>query len=228
MSFEPVFDRFHGEVPLFPLPKVVLFPGTKLPLHIFEPRYRQMVADAERDGGWLGMVLLKGEEGDSGDSEIHSMACLGQMRHLQRLPDGRYLLQMVGLKRALIRRELDRGTPYRVAKVDLLTDVVNPLEEISPATFVEDVMDSFNGVLRDLTDLPGNVLSIQKKAPPGLLLDVMSYYLPTDARIKQKLLDEVDFYRRGRLLKEVLEEVKSALPRDGSQRLRIFPKPSRN
>lgn len=229
MLFDPALERFSGDLPLFPLPRVVLFPGTKIPLQVFEPRYRQMVADAERADRLIGLVLLRGAEAsDSGKSDIHEVACLGQMRHVQLLPDGRYLLQLVGLRRAKIRRELSTGTPYRMAQVELLEDFLNPLENEAPTSFAESVMESFNRVLRDLTDLPGNVLSIRKEVPPGLLIDVMSYYLPSEAIIKQRLLEETDVYRRGRMLMQILEEVHNALPHGQTARLRIFPRPSKN
>ena len=79
-------------IPLFPLPNVVLFPNVSLPLHIFEPRYRDMVADALDGDRIIGMVLLRpGWEADyEGRPPIYPVGCAGLITHAERLPDGRY------------------------------------------------------------------------------------------------------------------------------------------
>ncbi len=229
---QPNFDTFSGELPLFPLPKVVLFPGARLPLHIFEPRYRKMVEDAEGSNGLIGLVCLqerrRKEVDGKGNSPIHGVACIGQMRDLQRLPDGRYLMHLIGVQRARIREELDLDKPYRVARVDLLPDVINPLESEPIKNLFDQTLDQFNQVLRNLADLPGSLVSITKDAPPGLLLDVLSYYLPVDSLIKQRLLEEGEVHQRARLLSRILEELSQVVPDDETVRFRIFPKPSWN
>lgn len=230
MKFEGNLEEFSGLLPLFPLPKVVLFPGARLPLHIFEPRYREMVSDAERDEGLIGLVCLKQrrEQGDGGNSPVHPVACVGQMRNLQKLPDGRYLMQLVGVARARIREELDVDKPYRLARVELMPDVVNPLDPEPVSPLFDRTLEAFNIMLRNLADLPGSLVSIQKNAPPGLLLDVLSYYLPVDSLIKQRLLEESEVHDRARLLLRILHELGQVVPDDDTVRFRIFPKPSWN
>ena len=78
-------------LPLFPLPNVVLFPNVFLPLHIFEPRYREMVADALADDRMIGMVLLRpGWEHDyEGRPPIYPVGTSGLITNVERLPDGR-------------------------------------------------------------------------------------------------------------------------------------------
>jgi Lon protease-like protein len=229
MPLDPRLKVFSGVVPLFPLPKVVLFPGTRIPLHIFEPRYRQMVIDAESKDRLIAMVLpKKGDDGDPGDRELHEVACLGQMQRLQRLQDGRFLMQLAGLQRVRIRREVKGGTPFRLAFVDLMPDYLNPLEGIQGSAMVEEVIEAFNVLLKRLAELPGSIVNTKKDASPGLLLDVMSYYLPSDAYLKQKLLEEIDVFKRGRLLLAILRELSLALPGQAPAKLRLFPKPCRN
>ena len=80
--------------PVFPLPNTVLFPRTVLPLHIFEPRYREMTADALRAGGYIAMALLRGGE----ESGYHPVGCLGRISQSKMTDDGRYYLQLVGLR----------------------------------------------------------------------------------------------------------------------------------
>ncbi|MBS0171815.1 MAG: LON peptidase substrate-binding domain-containing protein [Nitrospira sp.] len=112
----PIPDR----IPLFPLPNVVFFPKTYLPLHVFEPRYRQMVADAAAGGQCIGMALLKEgwEEQYDGNPPIFSMGCVGRLASVQALPDGRSNILLQGLDRYEIQEEFfDKS--YREARITL-------------------------------------------------------------------------------------------------------------
>src|SRR3954465_3453326 len=88
-------------LPLFPLPNVVLFPNVFLPLHIFEPRYREMVADALASDRMIGMVLLRpGWDRDyEGRPPLYAVGCSGVLTHNERLPDGRYNIVLRGIER---------------------------------------------------------------------------------------------------------------------------------
>src|SRR3989441_8060711 len=106
-------------LPLFPLPNVVLFPNVFLPLHIFEARYREMVADAVASDRLIGMVLLRPgwEPNYEGRPAVYPIGCSGVMTHVERLGDGRYNLVLRGLERFRIVEE-DHDRPYRRAGVD--------------------------------------------------------------------------------------------------------------
>jgi hypothetical protein len=106
-------------IPIFPLPNLVLFPGVGVPLHIFEPRYRQMIADVADQDGVIGMVLLKGEwkRNYNGFPDIYSVGCAGRISNLVRLPDGRFNLILEGVGEFRIQREI-RERPYRQAEVE--------------------------------------------------------------------------------------------------------------
>src|SRR5215813_14728033 len=110
-------------LPLFPLPNVVLFPNVFLPLHIFEPRYREMVADAIAGDRMIGMVLLRpGWERDyEGNPAVYPIGASGVITHFERLADGRYNIILRGLERFRILEE-DRSRAYRRAVVERLTD----------------------------------------------------------------------------------------------------------
>ena len=107
-------------IPIFPLPNVVLFPDTYLPLHIFEPRYRDMVADASREGACIGMALFKQgwESRYDGNPRIFSLGCVGRLTHIERLQDGRSNLILHGLHRYTIEEEFFDAR-YRKAKITL-------------------------------------------------------------------------------------------------------------
>ena len=110
-------------LPIFPLPNVVLFPQVFLPLHIFEPRYRSMVADAIQGDRLIGMVLLRpGWESDyDGRPPVYPVGCAGVITHHDRLPDGRFNIVLRGLEKFRITGE-ETDRPYRVAHVDSLEE----------------------------------------------------------------------------------------------------------
>ncbi len=106
-------------VPIFPLPQTVLLPGEVLPLHVFEQRYRDMVRDALASHRVIGIVSLDDDEtlDELGRPEVEHVGCLGFIGQHQELPDGRYLLWLVGLERFRIDEELELPARYRQARV---------------------------------------------------------------------------------------------------------------
>src|SRR3982750_4766828 len=99
---------FGGYARLFPLPNLVFFPHVMQPLHIFEPRYREMTADALAGDRYIALVLPlpNGEENIAADPELHTVACLGRIVAEQKLDDGRYNILLRGLSRIHLVREL--------------------------------------------------------------------------------------------------------------------------
>ena len=106
-------------IPLFPLPNFVLFPGLSVPLHIFEPRYREMVGDVAQSHGVIGMMMLKGdwERDYYAYPDIYAIGCAGKVAALSQLPDGRFNLILQGLSEFRVVREI-RERSYRLAEVD--------------------------------------------------------------------------------------------------------------
>jgi len=116
-----------SEIPLFPLPNVVLFPAALLPLHIFEPRYRAMIADALDGERLIGMVMLRpGWEGNyEGTPPVYPVGCAGFITHADRLSDGRYNIVLRGLEKFRIaheRRAREGVELYRVARVESIVE----------------------------------------------------------------------------------------------------------
>jgi Lon protease-like protein len=107
-------------IPVFPLPNVVLFPEVMLPLHIFEPRYRQMVSDtADKSPPLIGMALLRGnwQEQYQGNPEIFPVGCAGEMVRVVPLPDGRFNILLKGIREYQIKEERFAKS-YREAVVE--------------------------------------------------------------------------------------------------------------
>jgi hypothetical protein len=115
------------EIPIFPLPNVVLFPAALLPLHIFEPRYRAMVSEALEGDRVIGMVMLRPgwERAYEGTPSVYPVGCAGFITHADRLPDGRYNIMLRGMEkfRVVNERPVGEGAErYRVALVEALED----------------------------------------------------------------------------------------------------------
>ena len=125
-------------IPIFPLPNVVLFPGVFLPLHIFEPRYREMVADALDGDRLIGMVLLRpGWEGDYEDRPaVYPIGCAGVITHHEQMPDGRYNIVLRGLEKFKVLDEEDSKT-YRLAHIQPLMTFGLPLVLLALHVFVD-------------------------------------------------------------------------------------------
>ena len=124
-------------LPLFPLPGVVFLPETTLPLHVFEPHYRTMLADALAGEEVIGVQLLATDEAPdpAGRPAVHPVGCAGRIVQHERLPDGRSNIVLQGLFRYRIDREAPASTPYRIAEVTLLP--VAPLPDTPEAPAAE-------------------------------------------------------------------------------------------
>lgn len=113
-------------LPLFPLPRVVFLPHTLLPLHVFEPRYRSLVADLLDGDGLLGVPMLAPgwEPSYDGTPPLHPVLGVGQLVRHETLPDGCSNIVLVGLGRARVQAEVATDHPYRVVQAELLDDLV--------------------------------------------------------------------------------------------------------
>lgn len=105
-------------IPIFPLPGALLLPRARLPLHIFEPRYLQMLDDClKTDHRMIGMiqpVALPGQE----DSGLHRIGCAGRVTQFSETEDGRYMVTLAGVSRFRVIREVEGFTPYRRCEVN--------------------------------------------------------------------------------------------------------------
>jgi hypothetical protein len=198
-------------LPLFPLPNVVLFPNVFLPLHIFEPRYREMVADALSADRMIGMVLLRpGWDRDyEGRPPIFPIGCSGVMTHVERLNDGRYNIVLRGLERFRIVEE-DHGRSYRRATVE-------PLHERAVDAPDRDEVRRCRAKLESLLapatagDLPvgtGRARG-EAKIPTAMgdedLVNALAQYLDFEPLEKQALLEQPSLRHRATSLVELLE-----------------------
>jgi Lon protease-like protein len=199
-------NAFSGIARLFPLPNVVLFPQMVLPLHIFEPRYRQMTTDTLAGDRLIAMTLLEpGWESDyEGQPAIRLVACLGRIVDHQRLPDGRFNLHLRGLSRARILHELDSDKLYRTAEIELLQ------EQPAGADFDQKLRSQLLQVVPTWCEAHGPAAEvfpkvIQSNLPFGVVCDVLGFSLPLPVEFKQQLLEELNIETRAQTLLDYLE-----------------------
>jgi uncharacterized protein len=194
--------NFTGAARLFPLPNLVLFPHVVQPLHVFEPRYRQMTADALAGDRLIALALLKPGWEDEYDARpaVHPVACLGRVVADQLLPDGRYNLLVRGLARLQLRDEVADDKPYRTARGELLTD--GPLPSLAEAKALRKELAG-KVLPRFAAGPPRNQLRelFEGELPLGALCDILAFALPFPVEHKQAMLEQLDVARRaGRLL----------------------------
>jgi uncharacterized protein len=189
-------------IPIFPLPNVVLFPNVFLPLHIFEPRYRAMVAAALEEDRIIGMVLLRpGWETDyDGRPPVYPVGCAGLITHAERLEDGRYNIVLQGLEKFRIQEE-DATLPYRLARV-------NSIEESMSEADKEEMRAARRRLESLLVPQPKG-RGVDTKVPPSMadedLVNALAQYLELEPVEKQALLEREGLLARCRSLIELLE-----------------------
>jgi Lon protease-like protein len=207
-------QTFEGDVRLFPLPNVVLFPRGTLPLHIFEPRYRQMTADALAGDRFIAMALLKPgfEEQYENQPPIFSVACLGKIIGEQKLEDGRCNILLRGVSRVRIIKELATAKLYRTARVELIQDDPASLEPADDLR--EKLSHRVGGWLASLGLEAEQIDKLLKSTMPfGTLSDVLGFALPLSVEFKQTLLEERRAQERVRQLLSYLESHELPAPK---------------
>jgi len=196
-------------IPVFPLPTTVFYPGTPLPLHIFEPRYRQMTADALEGERKIGMVLLKPnwEENYFNKPQLYSVGCVGNIEKEIKHPDGKYNFTLMGLRRFRILNEKE-GKLYRQAEIELLEEKnEQDIIEGRQNECREKLIESFHEFIGFIPQ--GNP---QKKEPSWNLgnklsefVDRFAYQLDLSLEQKQNLLEEQDVLKRAKFLHSFLK-----------------------
>ena len=171
-------------IPLFPLPDVVLFPRVSLPLHIFEPRYRKMVADAQASHKTIGMILLRpGWESDyHGRPVVFGSGCAGRIESCESLPDGKYNIVLRGLTRFRVIEE-HAGEPYRLATIE-----PRPERDEAEAADLDAARRRVLAAIGKAADGPA-IMVLNSDLPHAVFVDALSQSLPLAALERQSLLD---------------------------------------
>jgi Lon protease-like protein len=207
-----VVEAALPHLPIFPLPSSALIPGGHLPLHIFEPRYRQMMADVLAGDRVLGVALLApGWESEyQGRPPTYSIIGAGYVQAAERLPDGRYNILVHGVRRVRVIEEHDPIRSYRVVRAEPVADIVQPGERL----LLEAQSQTLRQLVLDLAAaLPDNAAApladaCVRERDPGRLADLVGAAVIVDHRQRQEFLEE---FAVGKRLDQVSDTVAQVL-----------------
>ena len=196
--------RGVNELPIFPLP-VVLFPGVPLPLHIFEPKYRQMLEDIGNFNNLFGLSYFDSSTSDRDLPSPGEIGCVAEVTETQTFPDGRSNILTIGLVRYRIESYVERGDPYLVARVNYFEDTDEDDDALIKAA--EDVADTFTRIalaVRTINDERLNLPDISDTEPQRLSF-LVAAAMEVDVEVKQELLELRSTAERLERLKNMLD-----------------------
>jgi Lon protease-like protein len=195
-----------SEIPLFPLPETSLFPGVSRPFLIFEPRYREMIADALKGDKVIGMVRLRpGFEKDyEGRPPIFSIGCAGMIEKYDQLPDGRYVILLTGLTTFRVLSEdaapAGAGKPYRLARIEAVPELLKDDDRVALSTLRNRIEKLLYTLLPLGVDPPDPSLEDDE----FVNIVAMNFGMPEATR--QELLERNDVLARARALADLLDK----------------------
>jgi ATP-dependent Lon protease len=183
-------DKVRGlsELPLFPLP-VVLFPGVPLPLHIFEPRYRQMLLDIRLANNLFGLAYFDSTSAEGETPPVGHIGCVAEVTETQTFPDGRSNILTLGVIRYRIDSYVDSGAPYLVADVTYFEDDEEDESLLTGAS--KEVAETFTRIaqaVRTINDERAALPDISNTEPQRLSF-LVAAAMEIDADLKQELLE---------------------------------------
>ena len=192
--------KFPKQIPVFPLSGVIYFPKTNLPLNIFEERYLDLVNDSFRSDKLMGMVQSKKE-----NSLVYKVGCLGKISDYQETSDGRVLINLTGITRFEITKEITNEKKYREFEVDYkkfhkdIIDQENIAIAYDKLNFMEKVKKFFekNGLMINWKEF--------EKLDETQKINTLSMIAPISNEEKQKLLETVSFNDKTNTLLNIIE-----------------------
>ncbi len=187
-------------VPLFPLAGAILFPRSQIPLHIFEPRYREMVSDAIAGAGRIGMIQPQSAE--EGTPPLFGVGCVGEIVGVEEMEDGRFNIVLLGSNRFRLTGEASNGTLYRLGEVD-----VDAFDDSEPPPLHLVVRAEVEQEARRLGDALGLAVDWNAVArlDDEMLVNAISQVAPFDIGAKQALLEEPTLASRAELLVQLMQ-----------------------
>ena len=183
-------DKVRGlhELPLFPLP-VVLFPGVPLPLHIFEPRYRQLLSDIRLSKNLFGLAYHDPTTSENEVPPQGHVGCVAEVSETQSFPDGRSNILTIGVIRYRIESYVEHGDPYLVAQVSFFEDEEEDEELLAaPAKEVAETFTRIAQAVRTINDERATLPDISNTEPQRLSF-LVAAAMEIDAEVKQELLE---------------------------------------
>lgn len=202
-AFDPTFEDLPETIPVFPLPEVLLLPGGRLPLNIFERRYLAMVGDALGGDRMIGMIQPLEAQGNGGTRELYGTGCAGRICRFDEREDGRFLISLAGVCRFTVIEELARVSGYRRVRADwsaFRSDLEPPGDarlDRSRLLSALQVYFGAHGIEADWQAL--------HEAPAERLVTCLAMICPFAAPEKQALLEAPDLPARAEVLTALVE-----------------------
>ena len=188
--------KFPETIPVFPLSGVIYFPKTNLPLNIFEQRYLDLVNDAYKKDKFMGMVQSKKE-----NDNVYSIGCLGKISDFQKSADGRILINLTGISRFKILKEISNNKLYREFQVDyknFTNDITNIYNDIDADSMIEKAKIFFkrNGLLLNWKEF--------EKLEHSQRVNTLAMIAPIANEEKQKLLESITLEEKIATLESII------------------------
>ena len=198
-------EELPNTIPVFPLSNFIIFPKTTVPLNIFEPRYIEMINDSMRTNKFIGMIQPKStNDGKSINPSLHKIGCLGKITSFKETDDGRYLIDLKGIIRFKILKEIQGNKPYRNCEVNF-DDYLNDLSEKKEDLKFSDLELIFKD-LKQLFEKRGFIINWKALEKQSLdeTINALAMASPFSLEEKQVLLEAVNLNLRKNKIAEIL------------------------
>jgi Lon protease-like protein len=194
-------------LPIFPLSGAILFPRSQLPLHIFEPRYRDMVRDSIDSAGQIGMIQPQRLDDDN-QAPLYAVGCVGEIVNVEELDDGRFNIVLLGTNRFRFIRDISFDAAYRCAEVDMGTFNDGEPPALSLAQRAEVEREA-----RRLGDALGLAVDWDavSRLDDEMLVNAIAQVAPFDVGAKQALLEQPTLDERTELLVQLMQFHRAAV-----------------
>ncbi len=202
-------NNLPNQIPVFPLSNFIIFPKTTVPLNIFEPRYIEMINDSMKSNKYIGMIQPKnlGKE-DNFTPLLHNIGCMGKITSFKEIADNRFLIELKGIIRFHIKKEIQNTKNYRECEVDFQNyyhDLENKKEELK----FSDLELIFKN-LKSLFEKKGFIINWKglEKQSLNETINALSMASPFTLEEKQILLEAQDLEIRKKKISEILATYK--------------------
>jgi|TARA_B110000211_G_C13904916_1_gene475701 Lon protease-like protein len=190
--------KLPDTIPVFPLTGVIYFPGSNLPLNIFEPRYLDLINDCMKSNKYMGLIQSK-----KNSSDVYSVGCLGKITENKKANDGTLQVNLVGITRFEIKKEIDNEKPYRIFKVSydkFGEDLNQEKKQLKKTKDLSEKIKIFfekNGLLLNWKEFD--------KLDQDQRINTLAMIAPISNEEKQTLLETVKLDSKIKTLSEIIE-----------------------
>jgi Lon protease-like protein len=198
-------EELPNTIPVFPLSNFIIFPKTTVPLNIFEPRYVEMINDSMKKNKFIGMIQPKSINNENSLApSLHKIGCLGKITSFKETDDGRYLIDLKGIIRFKIVKEIADNKPYRSCEINF-DDYLNDLSEKKENLKFSDLELIFRD-LRQLFEKRGFIINWKALEKQSLdeTINALAMASPFSLEEKQVLLEAVNLNLRKNKIAEIL------------------------